>query len=127
MKQSLEDKNIFKGEFINYKYMKRGSIGIQNRKGLSAIIATLLIILLTLVAVGIIWVAVGNIVPDSSIDSKVEKVSIWEQINDGDIYSIEVFRTPVPDGWLVMTKYYSDGIATTYIPDINHKWEVKNE
>lgn len=35
---------------------------IQNRKGLSAIIATLLIILLTLVAVGIIWVVIRNVV-----------------------------------------------------------------
>ena len=102
-------------------------ISTRGKKGLSAIIATLLIILLTLLAIGIIFVVIKNIIPDSSATSKIEEVSIWEQINDGDIYSIEVFRTPVPDGWLVMTKYYSDGIATTYIPDINHKWEVKNE
>lgn len=35
---------------------------IQNRKGLSAIVATLIIILLTLVAVGIIWVVIRNVV-----------------------------------------------------------------
>ena len=35
---------------------------MKNKRGLSAIVATLLIILLTLVAVGIIWFAVRNIV-----------------------------------------------------------------
>lgn len=43
--------------------MKRGLSGLSsNQKGLSAIIATLLIILLTLVAVGIIWVVIRNVV-----------------------------------------------------------------
>ena len=35
---------------------------IQNKKGLSAIVATLIIILLTLVAVGIIWAVIRNLV-----------------------------------------------------------------
>jgi len=35
---------------------------IQNKKGLSAIITTLLVVLLVLVAVGIVWVVVRNVV-----------------------------------------------------------------
>ncbi|MEK6833456.1 MAG: archaellin/type IV pilin N-terminal domain-containing protein [Nanoarchaeota archaeon] len=46
----------------------------NNKKGLSTIVATLLIILLTLVAVGIIWVVVRNVVKGGSeqvdIDAK---------------------------------------------------------
>lgn len=46
----------------------------NNKKGLSTIVATLLIILLTLVAVGIIWVVVKNVVQGGSeqvtLDSK---------------------------------------------------------
>ena len=34
----------------------------NNKKGLSTIVATLLIILLTLVAVGIIWIVIRNVV-----------------------------------------------------------------
>lgn len=46
----------------------------NNKKGLSTIVATLLIILLTLVAVGIIWIVVRNVVQGGTdqieIDSK---------------------------------------------------------
>ena len=42
--------------------MKRGSITEGDKKGLSTIVATLIIILLTLVAVGIIWVVIRNVV-----------------------------------------------------------------
>ncbi len=42
--------------------MKGGNMTRKNKKGLSTIIATLLIILLTLVSVGIIWVVIRNVV-----------------------------------------------------------------
>lgn len=44
--------------------MKRGIV--NNSKGLSAIVATLLIILLTLIAVGIIWAVIRNVVEGGS-------------------------------------------------------------
>jgi len=47
---------------------------IQNRKGLSTIVATLIIILLTLVAVGIIWVVIRNVV-----ESGAEQVDISQK------------------------------------------------
>jgi len=54
--------------------MKRGSMKIQDRKGLSAIVATLLIILLTLVAVGIVWFVINNL-----IKSGAEQVEIGQK------------------------------------------------
>lgn len=52
----------------------------NNKKGLSTIVATLLIILLTLVAVGIIWVVVRNVVQGGSqqvdIDTKCLQANV---------------------------------------------------
>src|SRR5512137_2593316 len=52
----------------------------NNKKGLSTIVATLLIILLTLVAVGIIWIVVRNVVQGGAdqvdIDSKCLSASV---------------------------------------------------
>ena len=52
----------------------------KNTKGLSTIVATLLIILLTLVAVGIIWVVVKNVVQGGTeqvdIDAKCLQASV---------------------------------------------------
>ncbi len=52
----------------------------KSKKGLSAIVATLLIILLTLVAVGIIWIVIRNVVQDSTqqvdIDSMCLRASV---------------------------------------------------
>ena len=41
---------------------------LNNKKGLSAIVATLMIILLVLIAVGIIWVVVKNVVDSGAED-----------------------------------------------------------
>lgn len=52
----------------------------NNKRGLSTIVATLLIILLTLVAVGIIWVVVRNVVQGGTdqmaIDAKCIQASV---------------------------------------------------
>ncbi len=52
----------------------------NNKKGLSTIVATLLIILLTLVAVGIIWIVIRNVVQTGTqqidIDSKCLSASV---------------------------------------------------
>lgn len=52
----------------------------NNKKGLSTIVATLLIILLTLVAVGIIWVVVRNVIQGGSeqvdIDAKCLQANV---------------------------------------------------
>jgi hypothetical protein len=54
-----------------------------NKRGLSTIVATLLIILLTLVAVGLIWVVVRNV-----IQSGAEQVSLGKFTLDLEIKSV---------------------------------------
>jgi len=44
---------------------------MENTRGLSAIVATLIIILLTLVAVGIIWVVIRNVINSGTEDIKL--------------------------------------------------------
>jgi hypothetical protein len=74
----------------------------KNNKGLSTIVATLLIILLTLVAVGIIWVVVKNVIQGGSdqveIDSKclqagVKATAVVNTTELGDITSYNVTLT----------------------------------
>lgn len=71
----------------------------NNKKGLSTIVATLLIILLTLVAVGIIWIVIRNVVNTGTqqidVDAKclsasVEATSV-EDNGDG-TYDVTIFR-----------------------------------
>jgi len=51
---------------------------MQNKRGLSTIVATLLIILLTLIAVGIIWVVIRNVVQSGAeqVDLSTKCVSV---------------------------------------------------
>ena len=62
VEQILEHNNIFKEDFIIYN-MQRGKM---NKRGLDAIVTTLIIILLAIVAIGIIWVVVRNVVQQGS-------------------------------------------------------------
>lgn len=68
----------------------------NNRKGLSTIVATLLVILLTLVAVGIIWIVIRNVVQggadDVSLSSKclATEVVATKVTNVGDLYSVSL-------------------------------------
>jgi hypothetical protein len=57
----------------------------NNKKGLSTIVATLLIILLTLVAVGIIWVVVRQLVTNTTDD-----VSLRAKCLDAEVQAIKV-------------------------------------
>ena len=51
---------------------------IQNKKGLSTIVTTLIIILLVLVAIGIVWVVVRGVIEEgtSEIDIKVKCIDV---------------------------------------------------
>lgn len=73
----------------------------NNKKGLSTIVATLLIILLTLVAVGIIWIVIRNVVQQGTdqidIDSKclaasVEATRVINGSNPTDPYFVTITR-----------------------------------
>ncbi len=71
----------------------------NNKKGLSTIVATLLIILLTLVAVGIIWLVIRGVVQggadDVNISSKcLSSEVVVTQVNSagGDLYDVTLNR-----------------------------------
>jgi hypothetical protein len=61
---------------------------MENKRGLSAIVATLIIILLVLVAVGIIWVVVRNLIQEGA-----EQVDIGTKCMAVDLRAVSV--TPV--------------------------------
>jgi hypothetical protein len=54
---------------------------MKNNKGLSTIVATLLIILLVLVAVGIVWVVVRNVVRNGSNQVDINTMCIEAQVS----------------------------------------------
>ena len=49
---------------------------MESKKGLSAVVTTLIIILLVLVAVGIIWVVVQNIVTEGAESISLELFTV---------------------------------------------------
>jgi len=93
----------------------------NNKKGLSTIVATLLIILLTLVAVGIIWIVIRNVVQQGTdqidIDSKCLAASVeaTKVTNDTTDYYVTITRNggdePLGGVKLVFTTAEGDGNA----------------
>lgn len=61
---------------------------MENKKGLSAVVTTLIIILLVLVAVGIVWVVVRNVV-----DTGAEQIEISSQCLAIDVQAVSVNET----------------------------------
>jgi hypothetical protein len=59
-----------------------------NKKGLSTIVATLLIILLTLVAVGVIWIVVRNVIQSGSEQISLGKFTLNLEIKNVEIDAI---------------------------------------
>jgi cysteine-rich repeat protein len=57
----------------------------ENKKGLSTIVATLLIILLVLVAVGIVWVVVKNVLQQNSEKIMLGRVTVDLEISKADV------------------------------------------
>ncbi|MEK6904296.1 MAG: hypothetical protein AABW87_01760 [Nanoarchaeota archaeon] len=65
--------------------MKRGGIKAQNKKGLSDIVTTLIIIVLSLVAIGIIWVVVRNLV-----ESGAEQIDVSQKCLSVELSAVRV-------------------------------------
>ncbi|MBA7597945.1 hypothetical protein ES703_04954 [subsurface metagenome] len=74
---------------------------MENKRGLSAIVATLIIILLVLVAVGIIWVVVRNLIQEGAeqidvstkcIAVDVRAVSVAPVVGSPESYSVTLRR-----------------------------------
>jgi hypothetical protein len=72
---------------------------MKNKKGLSMIITTLIIILLVLVAVGIIWVVVRNIV-----EKGTEQINYNTKCIDVDVRANAVVNTSMTDYSVTLTR-----------------------
>lgn len=79
---------------------------MKNKKGLSTVVTTLIIILLVLVAVGIIWGVVNNLLNKSSgtiesstkcLDLEVKAAKVVNTTVDGDDYRVTLTRTAAGD------------------------------
>ena len=117
---SINNKNIFKVDFIKW-LMKRGYM-TENKKGLSAIIATLLIILLTLVSVGIIWAVIRNVVQSGAdqlessqkcISVALEAVNVTETSVNSGIYAVTLSRGADNQGDLGVKVNIFNTVAST--------------
>ena len=78
---------------------------MKNKKGLSGIVTTLIIILLVLVSVGVIWQVVGNLLDKSTttigtsskcLDIDVRATKVLSTGTDG--YNITITRKPTGEG-----------------------------
>ncbi len=79
---------------------------MENKRGLSAIVATLIIILLVLVAVGIVWVVVNSVIKEGAEDIEInakclqvslEAVSVVPYAGEAGNYSVTLHRTGTGD------------------------------
>jgi len=92
----------------------------ENQKGLSAIVSTLIIILLVLVAVGIMWVVVRGIVQEGAEGIELGKFTLdleikRAQIENGDVTVVVVRRNPGEGNYVGMNFIFSDGTNSEII------------
>ncbi|MEK6898447.1 MAG: hypothetical protein AABX28_03775 [Nanoarchaeota archaeon] len=77
---------------------------INNKQGLSAIVVTLILVLLSLVAVGIVWVVIGNLVETQS-----GKISTGTQCLEIDVGANAVVAGAVDGDYTVTLKRSAGG------------------
>ena len=99
----------------------------KNTKGLSTIVATLIIILLVLVAVGIIWVVVRNVVQGGSDSIEISAKCIDSQVSATRVvsgtavntYNVSLSRTSGTDEIAGVKLVFSDVNGTTnFVVDV---------
>ena len=81
---------------------------MENKRGLSAIVATLIIILLVLVAVGIIWVVVRNLIQEGA-----EQIDVSTKCMAVDVRAVSVVPVGVsaPENYTVTLRRTAGGEA----------------
>ena len=93
---------------------------IKNQKGLSAVVTTLIVILLVLVAVGIMWVVVRSLIQEGAegvelgrftLDLEIKRV----QIENNDVTVVVIKRNPGEGNFIGMNFVFSDGINSETI------------
>jgi len=102
-KKRPKSKNLFNDAF-----------SLKNHKGLSAIVATLIIILIALVAVVIVWVAVNNIIQRGAEQIETGQFTLdlqikAAQVQNGNITVVVVRRNPGEGEFVGMNFVFSDG------------------
>ena len=105
----------------------------MNKRGLSAIITTLLVVLLVLVAVGIVWGVVGNIIREGAEEVSLGKFTLKADItqasvdNSSNNVSVTVERNP-GKGELTGIKFvFSDGVNSEVITRTTTLQELGSE
>ena len=103
---------------------------MKNQKGLSAVVTNLIIILLVIVAVGIIWVVISNLIDQTSGDinlsSLTETLEIKKVLTEGSNVNVQVQRTS-GDGNLSGIKfivYDSNGDSQSFEEDASTMKEL---
>jgi len=93
---------------------------LKNQKGLSAIVSTLIIILLVLVAAGVIWVIVRSLVQEGAEGIELGRLTLdleikAAQIENGDVTVVVVRRNPGEGNYVGMNFIFSDGTNSEII------------
>jgi len=95
---------------------------IKNKRGLSTVVTTLIIVLLVLVAVGIIWAVIANLLESGAEEISTGKFTLAMQINsavlDGDAGTVEVIVMRKPgEGEIDGIKFALEGGGKTKTHD----------
>lgn len=79
---------------------------LTGKRGLSEIVATLIVILLVIIAIGIIWTVVRNLIQSGS-----EQIDLASKCSNLDINAINVTENPDTDGtyWVRLTRGSDNG------------------
>ena len=90
--------------FLNIT-VKRGNMRTQNKKGLSDIVTTVIIIVLSLVAIGIVWVVVRNLVEGGAEQIDVNQKCLAVELSalivnetSSGVYAVTLRRGPDSEG-----------------------------
>lgn len=107
---------MLKKRFMNNSWI------IKNRKGLSTIVSTLIIILLVLVAAGITWVVVKSLIQERAEWLELGRFTLdleikAAQIENGDVTVVVVRRNPGQGNYIGMNFIFSDGTNSEIIKE----------
>jgi len=87
---------------------------LKNSKGLSEVVTTLIIILLVLVAIGIVWVVVNNILQSGAEQAEIERFTLdldikSVKIQENNVTVVVVKRNPGEGDFVGLNFVFSDG------------------
>ncbi len=93
---------------------------MRGRKGLSAVITTLIIILLVLVAIGVVWVVVKSIIQDGSEQVGLDQFTLDLEIKSvkvegSDVTTVVVRRNPGQGNFIGINFIFSNGTDSEII------------